>query len=145
MYSKLRHRAIAKNSRNRNLFLYFSDSWKPSILMVVLGLLIFHPRTMLAQTTADGTIHGHITDGSEAALVGVNIIAHSPSVGGTFKAVSDVEGNYRLTELPQGTDYIVEAESSGFGKFVRTGLGGPRRTQCDGRYNPQDRIARSDR
>jgi len=75
-----------------------------------------------AQTSADGTIHGQVTDTTGAVLAGVSITAHSPAVGGTFKAISDKEGNYRLTELPQGTDYTVEAETTGFGKFVRVGL-----------------------
>jgi hypothetical protein len=76
----------------------------------------------LAQTSADGTIHGRVVDSSGAALIGVNIVARSSSVGGTFKASSDAEGNYRLTELPAGTDYVVEAETQGFEKFVRVGL-----------------------
>ncbi len=75
-----------------------------------------------AQTSADGTIHGQVVDSSGAAVPGVSITAHSPAVGGTFKAVSDQEGNYRLIELPQGTDYTVEAETKGFEKFVRVGL-----------------------
>ncbi len=74
-----------------------------------------------AQTSADGTIHGQVLDGSGAAVPGVMITAHSPAVGGTFKAVSDQEGNYRLIELPQDTDYTVEAETKGFEKFVRVG------------------------
>jgi hypothetical protein len=41
-------------------------------------------------------------------------VAHSSAVGGTFKATSDSEGNYRLTELPAGADYVVEAEAQGF-------------------------------
>lgn len=75
-----------------------------------------------AQTSADGTIHGHVTDNSDAAIVGVSLIARSPTVGGSFHTVSDSEGNYRLTDLPTGTDYIIEADSPGFEKFIRSGL-----------------------
>jgi hypothetical protein len=32
------------------------------------------------------------------------------------------KGNYRLPDLLQGPDYVIEAETSGFEKFVRTGL-----------------------
>ncbi len=96
------------------------------IWRATLSLLLFMTAAtvnpLFAQTSADGTIHGQVVDGSGAALVGVRIEAHSPAVGGTFKAVSDQEGNYRLTELPQGTDYTVEAETPGFEKFVRVGL-----------------------
>ncbi|WP_041586050.1 TonB-dependent receptor [Terriglobus saanensis] len=88
------------------------------LLLVVSGTAT----PLCAQTSADGTIHGRVIDGSGAVLAGVSITAHSPAVGGTFKAVSDQEGNYRLTDLPQGTDYTVEAEAPGFEKFIRLGL-----------------------
>jgi hypothetical protein len=78
--------------------------------------------TGFAQTSADGTIHGHVVDSSGASLAGVNIVAHSSAVGGTFRASSDSEGNYRLIELPTGTDYVVEAEAQSFEKFARVGL-----------------------
>lgn len=102
--------------------LRFRVHWNLALLVIAIGSLIFASNTVLAQTTADGTIHGQITDSSGADVPGVNIVAHSTAVGGTFKAVSDAEGNYRLTDLPQGTDYAVEAETPGFEKFVRTGL-----------------------
>ena len=105
-----------------SLPLHFRSCWRSAVLAIVVGLFSFPLSTALAQTTADGTIHGHVADSSGAALVGVNIVAHSSTVGGTFKAVSDSEGNYRLTDLPPGTDYVVEASTSGFDKFVRTGL-----------------------
>jgi hypothetical protein len=86
------------------------------LLAIILGSRLF------AQTTADGTIHGQVTDSSRGVLANVNIVAHSTAVGGSFKTVSDDEGNYRLTELPPGTDYTVEAEVPGFQKFERTDL-----------------------
>jgi len=63
-----------------------------------------------------------VTDHTGAIVVGAQIVAHSPEVGGTFKAVSDSQGNYRLLELPPATNYTVEAQSTGFDKFVRVGL-----------------------
>jgi hypothetical protein len=111
---------VARN--HRNLFLLFQVHRRLSVLVLLVGSLAFTSGAILAQTTADGTIHGRVADSSGAAIVGVNITAHSPAVGGIFRAVSDAEGNYRLTELPQGTDYILEAETSGFEKFVRPGL-----------------------
>jgi len=107
--------------RKRNslkLFPRFRVHWRLAALAIfVLSLA----GDILAQTS-EGTIHGRIADSSGAALVGVNVVAHSSEVGGTFKATSDSEGNYRLTELPPGTDYVVEASTSGFEKFVRVGL-----------------------
>ena len=108
----------------KHRFLPFSafDDLKRVALVLVLAALALGSQSLLSQTTADGTIHGQILDNAGAALAGVAITAHSPAVGGTFKAVSDQEGNYRLTDLPQGTDYTVEAVQTGFAKFIRTGL-----------------------
>lgn len=96
--------------------------WKAAILIAVLGLLTFHPGAALAQTSAYGSIYGQVTDSSGAPIVGAQIVASSPAVGGSFNAVSDSEGNYRLIELPPATDYTVEADSQGFEKFQRVGL-----------------------
>ena len=110
MYDDLRN--------SRKLFLRFRVHWKLAIIAI---LFLSVAGDIFAQTSG-GTIHGRIADSSGAALVGVNIVARSSTVGGTFKAVSDSEGNYRLTELPPGTDYVVEASTSGFEKFMRVGL-----------------------
>ena len=106
----------------RNPILSFRIHMKLATLAVIVALLAFSSGNVSAQTSADGTIHGRIADTSGAALVGVNIVAHSSAVGGSFKAESDSEGNYRLTDLPPGTDYVVEASTAGFEKFVRSGL-----------------------
>jgi Carboxypeptidase regulatory-like domain/TonB-dependent Receptor Plug Domain len=89
-------------------------------LLFIVSAFAAHPT--LAQTTADGTIHGSITDNSGAVVPNVKVIAHSPAVGGTFSAISDAEGNYRLTELPPGEDYSVQTYVNGFEKFERAGL-----------------------
>ena len=97
--------------------------WKVSLFLAALLICIqLFSLTATAQTTADGTIHGQVTDASGSAVPNVKIVAHSSAVGGTFNAVSDAEGNYRLIELPPGVDYIVEAELTGYDKFERTGL-----------------------
>jgi len=88
----------------------------------LLSILAFHSVFASAQTSADGSIYGHVTDNTGAALLGVQLVAHSPAVGGTFKAVTDDQGNYRLLELPPADDYTLEAENSGFEKFIRVGL-----------------------
>ena len=93
--------------------------WK---LMFFLTLFSFPALHTFAQTSADGTIHGNITDTSGAVLANVKVSAHSSGVGGTFTAISDGEGNYRLTELPPGENYTVQADIAGFEKFERTGL-----------------------
>lgn len=112
-----------RNKLNHHFpFPRFRFHWELTVFVILVGSLMFPQSTVLAQTSADGTIHGRVADPSGAALVGLEVIAHSSTVGGTFKAASDSEGNYRLTELPPSTDYVVEVSTSGFDKFVRTGL-----------------------
>ena len=109
--------AAPKDSLRSSLFRIFGIA-----LFAAALLALQSSRPGFAQTSADGTIHGRVADSSGAALAGANIVAHSSAVGGTFKAISDAEGNYRLIELPAGTDYVVEAEAQGFEKSVRVGL-----------------------
>ncbi len=87
-----------------------------------LSLLALHPKSGIAQTSADGSIYGQVTDSTGAVVSGAQIVASSTGVGGTFHAVSDSVGNYHLLELPPGIDYTVEADAPGFEKFVRVGL-----------------------
>src|ERR1700744_3412247 len=93
--------------------------WTFTIIFSFLGSITHHS---FAQTTADGTIHGHIIDSTGAAVSNAKITAHSADVGGTFTPISDGEGNYRLTELPPGEHYSVETAISGFERFDRAGL-----------------------
>jgi Carboxypeptidase regulatory-like domain/TonB-dependent Receptor Plug Domain len=111
-----------RNLRNYSRVVRFRVHRSLLLLAILLESAVFISNPALGQTTADGTIHGQVTDAGGSALPNVNIVAHSTTVGGTFKALSDPEGNYRLTELPPGTDYTVEAEISGFEKFQRSGL-----------------------
>jgi hypothetical protein len=62
-----------------------------------------------AQGAGDGSIRGRVADAQGAPLPGVTITATSPNVGGTFSAVSDSEGNYRLINLTAGAGYQVTA------------------------------------
>src|SRR5580700_5587454 len=75
--------------------------------LVALLLVPFFSQVALAQQ-ADASIIGQITDANGAALPGVTVTATSPAlILGKVTAVSDPEGQYRLTPLPIGT-YSVE-------------------------------------
>jgi hypothetical protein len=95
---------------------YLHSAW---VVVCAFALLLVQAH---AQNSAYGNIYGKITDGSGAALVGVQIVASSPNVGGTFKAVSDGAGDYRLRELPPGEGYQIAVDFPGFDKYVRSGL-----------------------
>ena len=88
-----------------------------SVLLV--AMLVARP---LAAQDARGTVRGRVTDAQGGALPGVTLTASSPNVAGTFTAVSDVAGDYRLLNLPTGSDYRIVATLDGFSRFERTGL-----------------------
>jgi hypothetical protein len=71
-----------------------------------------------AQTSAEGSIRGAITDEHGAALPGVVLTATSPDAPGIYSAVADGAGEYRLLNLPPGRFTLV-AEKDGFAKYVR--------------------------
>lgn len=76
----------------------------------------------MAAQSSSGIIHGQVTDRTGAIVPDAEVVLHSPAVGGTFRITSDKAGNYRLSELPEGTNYSVEVAAPGFQKFVRGNL-----------------------
>ncbi len=96
-----------------------------SSTIVMMMMLLFSAACALntaAQTSADGSIVGQVTDATGAAIPGVQVVARSVLVGGTFRGVSDSAGNYRLIELPPAGDYTIDAQIKGFQRFERGGL-----------------------
>ena len=79
-------------------------------------LLLFVSSTALAQTT--GSIGGHVTDSSGAALPGVSVEATSTAMQSTRTVVTDSSGAYRLSLLPPG-DYLVAVRLEGFAAETR--------------------------
>lgn len=87
-----------------------------SALLVLTATLA--PRPALAQTGATASIVGQVTDDSKGVLPGVTVTATSPALQvPEVTAVTNANGEYRLTTLPIGT-YVVEFSLSGF-KTVR--------------------------
>ena len=86
---------------------------------LVLLLLLFVSSTALAQTT--GSIAGHVTDSSGAALPGVTVEARSTAMQGVRTAVTDSAGAYRLRLLPPG-DYSMSFSLEGFAAEMRRSI-----------------------
>jgi Carboxypeptidase regulatory-like domain/TonB dependent receptor len=89
------------------------------ISTTVLFVLTLSSVTLEAQTTANGSIRGVVTDQQGAAVPGVLVSATSPTVPGTHLATSDGTGRYILGDLPPG-DYTIVGELAGFARFLRT-------------------------
>ena len=71
---------------------------------LAVGLLLLTCATADTRAQAtEGSIRGYLRDEQGAVLPGVSIEATSPNVGGTYTAVTDQDGHYRLLNLPPGT------------------------------------------
>jgi len=90
-------------------------------LGAMLAFLLGAGAPALAQTSAEGSLRGHVKDQQGGALAGVTLTATSPTVPGSFSATTDASGFYRLLNLPPG-EYQVTAELTGFAKHVREGI-----------------------
>lgn len=83
-------------------------------------LLIATSNFSLAQSP-QATISGIVTDTTGAVVPGVQVTALNPATAQRTTAVTNAQGFYVLTQLPIG-EYTVEAEKTGFKKFLRREL-----------------------
>lgn len=74
-----------------------------------------------AQAAIAGRITGTVTDSSGASIVGAKITVESPALMVPSTTQSKQDGTYVLDLLPLGS-YQVTIESSGFKRFVQTGV-----------------------
>jgi hypothetical protein len=89
---------------------------------ILAALAVLSYSIACAQTTAGGAIRGRINDATGAAVEGVSVTAQSPTVAGTFSAVTDGTGNYRLLDLPPADNYALSARKDGFTQLTRSGI-----------------------
>ncbi len=80
---------------------------------VGLALTLASAEDAPGQGRQTGTIRGTAVDSQGLSLPGVSVTVRSSSLQGTRAAVTDVNGNYSLPQLPPGT-YAVVFELSGF-------------------------------
>ena len=88
------------------------------ILRTLAASTILLSAAPLALAQGQGTLTGRITDPEGLALPGVVVTAESEAMLATRSAVSDGEGNYRLTALTPGM-YTLTSELSGFAPLRR--------------------------
>ena len=87
--------------------------------LVVGGLMVFACSAFAQQ--GQSSIQGKVVDASGAALPGATILITHEGSGVFRNVVSNADGSYFATGLVPGP-YKVEAELSGFTKFIRQGL-----------------------
>ena len=79
-----------------------------------LALALTFAADAFGQGRQTGTITGATIDSQGLSLPGVAVTVRSPSLQGLRTAITDINGNYSLPQLPPG-DYAVVFELSGFG------------------------------
>ena len=87
------------------------------LLLLLVPLLVATPA--LTQALPTGTITGHISETEGLALPGVTVTVKSPALQGTRAAVTNVNGDYVVPNLPPG-DYVVTFVMSGFQSVTRS-------------------------
>ena len=97
----------------------------PVVVVSLFGFLFVSPvagLTGAGQLRTDGRIIGQVTDESAAVLPGVTVTATSPALQvESVTAVTDGNGEYRLTPLPIGL-YTVQYSLSSFRTLRRDGI-----------------------
>ncbi len=93
---------------------------RAALLFLTLACFFCSLVSVLAQSP-QATISGIVTDPSGAVIPGVSVTAISLSTDHRTVAVTNDQGFFVLSQLPIGS-YKVEAEISGFSKYIRTGI-----------------------
>ena len=93
------------------------------LVILVIGVIVFTEAGGMswAQTANTGALTGTVTDVSGAVVANADVTVDSEASGATRKAITGVDGVYRVPLLPPGS-YRVEASKDGFKLAVRSGV-----------------------
>src|SRR5437660_4046827 len=92
------------------------------VVVVGVALSVLTPGMVRAQSALSGAIAGVVRDTTGAVLPGVTVEAASPALIEKVRtAVTDDQGNYKITDLRPGT-YTVSFTLAGFSVVKREGL-----------------------
>ncbi len=86
------------------------------LLLLVVPFLV--ATQVQAQGVPTGTINGRVSETEGLALPGVSVTAKSPALQGSRTAVTNVNGDYTVPNLPPG-DYVISFVMSGFQPVTR--------------------------
>jgi len=86
--------------------------------LVLLAIPLLAATVAVAQGLPTGTVAGRVAETEGLALPGVTVTAKSPALQGTRTAVTNVNGDYVIPNLPPG-DYVVSFVMSGFQSVTR--------------------------
>jgi len=84
-----------------------------SFIVIVFGILLMLAQSVLAQTSSNATITGHVKDPQGASLPGATVTLYAREHTFSLSTTTDSTGAYRFERLAPG-EYLVEAEAEGF-------------------------------
>ncbi|MGH9308902.1 MAG: carboxypeptidase regulatory-like domain-containing protein [Vicinamibacterales bacterium] len=96
-------------------------AWLPrGVVLVCFSFSLCTPALVHGQVTT-GSISGTVKDTSGSVLPGATVVATNIDTNFSRSEITNERGEYSLLLLPVGT-YRIEAELSGFRRFVQTGI-----------------------
>jgi hypothetical protein len=105
-------------------------------IVTFIALTVSMASSLPAQTQADGTLSGKLTDPSGAVVANVTVTATNIDNGQTRTATTGADGGYRITMLPAG-NYRVKFDATGFKTFeILSATIGATPTVLDGKLEP---------
>src|SRR6266487_6610057 len=84
-----------------------------SFIVIVFGILLMLAQSVLAQTSSNVSITGHVKDPQGASLPGATVTLYARERTFSLSTTTDSTGAYRFEKLAPG-EYLVEAEAEGF-------------------------------
>jgi hypothetical protein len=90
-------------------------------MLVVIALIAITPALLFGQAVNFATIHGRVTDKSDAAVAGAQVKVTQVATGLVRTTTTTNDGNYTLPSLPVG-EYKVEIAAKGFKDYRQTGI-----------------------
>ena len=91
------------------------------ILFLVAAAFIVSPVASLDAQVTTATLIGLVRDSSGSVLPGATVVATNEGTGVAREAVSDTNGEFVLTALPNGP-YTVKIDMTGFKSYLTKGL-----------------------
>ncbi|HEX4022328.1 MAG TPA: TonB-dependent receptor [Acidobacteriaceae bacterium] len=93
-----------------------------AVPFLLLVFTLFSHHQMLAQGVATGTMTGTVTDPTGASIPDAQVVLTNAATGATYKAVTNAEGSYTITEARPGPGYTATFSRDGFQSTAISGI-----------------------
>lgn len=91
------------------------------IKLLALSAILLSTCIVLNAQGTQATVTGIITDASGEALIGATVQVKNESTGFHTGAITNINGEYNIKQLPLGSPYTIIASYIGYGEQIKTG------------------------